>query len=47
MDKILLGSDYPYEEMDESIAFLESLGLDDASKEHLYNKGAKALGFGL
>jgi len=47
MDKILLGTDYPYEEMNESRAFIEGLGLTEAEKEHLYTTGAQALGFGL
>jgi uncharacterized protein len=45
MDKIMLGSDYPYEEMDEAIAFLENLGLSEDEKEHLYFRNAAQIGF--
>ncbi len=44
MDKILLGTDYPYEEMDECLAFLEGLGLSDAEKAQLYHGNAAAIG---
>lgn len=45
MDKILLGTDYPYEEMTESIAFLESLGMTAGEKALLYHDNAAELGF--
>ena len=45
MDKILLGTDYPYEEMTECLAFLESLDLSDADKVQLYHDNATGLGF--
>lgn len=44
IERILLATDYPYEEMDECLAFLDSLGLNETEKEHLFNKGATALG---
>jgi uncharacterized protein len=45
MDKIMLGSDYPYEEMPEAMAFLESLGLSQPEKEQLYYRNAAQIGF--
>jgi predicted TIM-barrel fold metal-dependent hydrolase len=45
MDKILLGTDYPYEEMGESISFLEGLGLSEAERVQLYHGNAAKLGF--
>jgi predicted TIM-barrel fold metal-dependent hydrolase len=45
MDKILLGTDYPYEEMDQCLGFLEGLGLSDNEKGQLYHDNATALGF--
>lgn len=44
MDKILLGTDYPFEEMGECIAFLESLGLPEEEKRRLYHGNAASLG---
>jgi uncharacterized protein len=43
MDKILLGTDYPYEDMNEAIAFLEGLGLTTEDKDMLYGGNARAL----
>ena len=43
MDKILLGTDYPYEDMNEAIAFLEGLGLTADEKAMLYGGNAKTL----
>jgi predicted TIM-barrel fold metal-dependent hydrolase len=45
MDKILLGTDYPYEEMGEAMGFLEGLGMTDDEKGQLYHSNASALGF--
>lgn len=45
MDKILLGTDYPYEEMGECMKFLEDLGMSDEEKVKLYHSNATALGF--
>ena len=45
MDKIILGTDHPYEDMDECMAFLQSLHLDDAEQAALYEDNAAALGF--
>jgi predicted TIM-barrel fold metal-dependent hydrolase len=44
MEKILLATDYPYEEMTESLAFLESLELSQDEKELLYYRNAGELG---
>jgi predicted TIM-barrel fold metal-dependent hydrolase len=44
MEKILLGTDYPYEEMTESLAFLDGLGLSEKDKELLYLGNAARLG---
>jgi hypothetical protein len=46
MDRILLGTDYPYEEMDQCLDFLEGLGLTDNERAQLYHDNAAALGFG-
>ncbi|MCE5254527.1 MAG: amidohydrolase family protein [Actinomycetia bacterium] len=43
MDKILLGTDYPYEDMDEAFAFLEGLGLAAEEKDMLYGGNADRL----
>jgi len=43
MDKILLGTDYPYEDMDEAFAFLEGLGLAAEEKDMLYGGNAGRL----
>lgn len=44
MDKILLGTDYPYEEMGECLAFLDGLGLSVTEKEQLLHGNAAAAG---
>jgi predicted TIM-barrel fold metal-dependent hydrolase len=44
MEWILLGTDYPYEEMTESLAFLENLDLSQEEKELLYFRNAAGLG---
>jgi predicted TIM-barrel fold metal-dependent hydrolase len=46
MDKILLGTDHPFEEMDECMAFLEGLRLVEEDRERLYRGNAAALGLG-
>jgi predicted TIM-barrel fold metal-dependent hydrolase len=45
IDKILLGTDYPYEEMDDCMRFLEGLGMSEAEKTQLYHGNAAGLGF--
>jgi uncharacterized protein len=44
MDKIMLGTDYPYEDLDECFDFLENLGLSTAEKAALYEGNASRLG---
>ena len=44
MERILLGTDYPYEEMTECMSFLEGLGLSQEEKELLYYRNAGELG---
>jgi predicted TIM-barrel fold metal-dependent hydrolase len=44
MERILLGTDYPYEEMTDCMAFLEGLDMTQAEKELLYHENARALG---
>jgi uncharacterized protein len=46
MDKILLATDYPYEEMDECTAYLEGLDLPEGEKQMLFSGNATALGIG-
>jgi predicted TIM-barrel fold metal-dependent hydrolase len=44
IDKILLATDYPYEEMGECTAYLSGLGLSDADKQKLFHGNAATLG---
>jgi hypothetical protein len=44
VDKILLATDYPYEEMGECMAFLEGLGLSGEERSMLYHGNAVRLG---
>jgi predicted TIM-barrel fold metal-dependent hydrolase len=43
MDKIMLGTDYPYEDMRECLGFLEGLGLSERERELLYHGNATLL----
>ena len=45
MDKIVLGTDHPYEDMDECMAFLRGLSLEQADAEQMYESNAAVLGF--
>ncbi|MFH0915068.1 MAG: amidohydrolase family protein [bacterium] len=45
MDKIILGTDFPYEDMGDCMGFLAGLPLTDDEKTRLYEANAKALGF--
>lgn len=45
MDKIILGTDFPYEDMDDCMGFLKDLTLTDDEKMKLYEGNATALGF--
>lgn len=44
LDRILLGTDYPYEESHECIDFIEGLQLSNADKGKIYHENAKRLG---
>ncbi|MBW1767624.1 MAG: amidohydrolase family protein, partial [Deltaproteobacteria bacterium] len=44
IDRILLGTDYPYEDSDECIDFIERLPLSQEDKEKIYFKNAGQLG---
>lgn len=46
MDKIMLGTDYPYEEMDECMSFLRSLPMSADERALLYHENAAGLGLG-
>ena len=43
--RIVLGTDHPYEEMDESLAFLRGLQLSPSEADQLFAANAAALGF--
>ena len=47
VENILLGTDYPYEDLEECIEFLESLPLPQSEKEAIYLANARRLGFTL
>ena len=44
IDKIFLGSDYPYEGIPESIKFLDDLPISQEDREKVYHKNASQLG---
>jgi predicted TIM-barrel fold metal-dependent hydrolase len=44
IDKILLGTDYPYEDTEECIQFLEGLPLSQEDKDKIYTRNAAQLG---
>jgi predicted TIM-barrel fold metal-dependent hydrolase len=44
MERILLATDYPYEEMDECLSFLEGLDLSVDEREMLYHGNAGQVG---
>ena len=45
IDRIVLGTDHPYEEMDESLAFLRDLRLSPSEAEQIFESNAAGLGF--
>jgi len=45
IDRILLGTDYPYEEPGECIRFVEGLVLPQKEKDQIYSLNAKRIGF--
>jgi predicted TIM-barrel fold metal-dependent hydrolase len=44
-DRILLGTDYPYEDIEECMEFLERLPIQKEDKDRIYGLNAKRLGF--
>ncbi|MBW1803026.1 MAG: amidohydrolase [Deltaproteobacteria bacterium] len=44
VDRILLGTDYPYEETDDCMQFLAKISLSEEEKEKLYHLNAKRIG---
>ena len=44
IDRILLATDYPYEDSDECVRFVESLPITQAEKEKIYCLNARQLG---
>ena len=46
IDRIVLGTDHPYEEMDESLAFLHDLQLSPSEADQVFEGNAVGLGFG-
>jgi len=44
MDRILLGTDYPYEDMAESMHFVEGLPISEKDKEKIYFRNAGQIG---
>ena len=47
MDRIMFGTDYPYEDLDEALAFLSGLGLSPDEEAALYEGNAGSLGLDL
>ncbi len=47
MDRILLGTDHPYDSMRECRDFLDGLNLSEQEQSLLYEKNAAALGVSL
>jgi predicted TIM-barrel fold metal-dependent hydrolase len=44
IDRILLGTDYPYEEMSDCMHFLERINLTDQERDKIYFLNAKRIG---
>jgi predicted TIM-barrel fold metal-dependent hydrolase len=44
-DRILLGTDYPYEDMEECMEFLEKLPIPKKDKDRIYGLTARSIGF--
>jgi uncharacterized protein len=44
-ERILLGTDYPYEDMEECIGFIDGLPMTQEDKDKIYCLNAKSLGF--
>jgi len=45
VDKILLATDYPYEDSEECLQFLDSLPISQEDKEKIYQENARQIGF--
>ena len=43
-EKILLGADYPYEDTEESIQFVDNLPISKTNRVKIYNRNARSLG---
>ncbi|MGQ9824493.1 MAG: amidohydrolase family protein [Desulfotomaculales bacterium] len=43
-DRILLGTDYPYEDMEECLQFVEGLPISREEKEKIYGLNAEKMG---
>ena len=44
VDRILLATDYPYEEMDDCVRFLQRINLSDEERDKIYFLNAKRIG---
>jgi predicted TIM-barrel fold metal-dependent hydrolase len=44
IDRILLGTDYPYEDPKECMRFLEGLSLSQEDKDKIYSQNARQIG---
>ena len=47
LERIFLGTDYPYEDPGECMAFLEGLPLSKGEKEKVYGSNASQMGIGI
>ena len=45
IERIMLGTDYPFEKTDEAVGFLEGLALSEGDQARLFEKNAQGLGF--
>lgn len=44
IDVIMLGTDYPFEEMDESLRFLDSMPMEETERQRLFYRNAASIG---
>jgi predicted TIM-barrel fold metal-dependent hydrolase len=47
IDRILLGTDYPYEDPKECMRFLEGLSLSQEDEDKIYSQNARQIGINL
>jgi predicted TIM-barrel fold metal-dependent hydrolase len=47
IDRILLGTDFPYEDPEECVRFIEGLGLPEGDRDRIYRSNASALGIAI